>query len=291
MEFLEKMNLAVEYIEQRLESEIDYAELASLVGCSEYHLSRIFPFITGQSLSLYIRRRRLSRAAEELHQKAQNLIDIAVKYGYSSVDSFSRAFREIHGLSPAHVHGSNQSIRQYAKLTFSISIKGATAMTFRLVEKDQFWIVGVKKIVPIVFNGPNKDIDEMWGTVTMEMIQRWKSTSNVEPSGIISASTNFSEDRMLGAGTLDHYIGVATSSPNNSESASLVVQGGTWAVFEAVGNFPENLQNIWGRIYSEWLPSANYQVRKGPEILWNEGPDTKKPDFRSEIWIPVESKK
>jgi AraC family transcriptional regulator len=290
MEFLEKMNSAIEYIEERLEADIDYAELASLVGCTEYHLSRIFPFITGQSLSLYIRRRRLSRAAEELHQSALSLIDIAVKYGYSSVDSFSRAFREIHGISPAQVHSSHRSLRQYPKLTFTVSIKGADPMNVRLVEKMQFWIVGIKKNVPIVFSGPNKDIDAMWRTVSMEMVQRWKLKSDIEPSGIVSASTSFSEDRMLGTGTLDHYIGVATSSPTDSEPAMLLVQAGTWAVFESVGNFPEKLQNTWGRIYSEWLPSASYQIRLGPEILWNEGPDTKKPDFRSEIWIPVESR-
>ena len=65
---------------------------------------------------------------------------------------------------------------------------------------------------------------------------------------------------------------------------------GTWAVFEAVGDFPSNVQNIWGRIYSEWFPSSSYQLRKGPEMLWNEGPDTTKADFKSEIWIPIEKK-
>ena len=290
MEFLEKMNSAVAYIEDRLDSEIDYSALASLVGCSEYHLSRIFPFITGQSLSLYIRKRRLSRAAEELHHSSSDLLEIAIKYGYSSVDSFSRAFREIHGISPSQVASKPAAIHQYAKLTFTVSIKGANPMVFRLVEKELFWIVGIKKKVPIVFNGLNKDIDDMWSSVNMEMILRWKSISNVEPSGIISASTNFSEERMSGSGTLDHYIGVATATSSALEPSCLEVQGGTWAVFESVGNFPENLQNIWGRIYSEWLPSSIYQVRKGPEILWNESPDTTKPDFRSEIWIPVEAK-
>jgi len=291
MEFLEKMNSAIEYIEGRLDSEIEYSDLASLVGCSEYHLSRIFPFITGQSLSLYIRRRRLSRAAEELHRTSFELVDIAIKYGYSSVDSFSRAFREVHGVSPAQLVDKQTPFRQYPKLTFAVSIKGANPMNFRLVEKESFWLSGIMRTVPLVFSGPNKNIDEMWSSVTMEMIQRWKSKSRLELSGIISGSTGFSENRMRGTGTLDHYIGVAMSSPSDQESANLEIAAGTWAVFESIGNFPENLQNVWGRIYSEWLPSATYQVRKGPELLWNEGPDTRKVDFRSEIWIPVEAKK
>ena len=290
MEFLEKLNSALNYIEDRLDSEVNYRELASLAGCSEYHLSRIFPFITGQSLSLYIRRRRLSRAAEDLHTSVIDLLSLAVKYGYSSVDSFSRAFREIHGISPTQLSDQSASIRYFSKLTFSVSIKGATAMIYRLVEKGPFWIVGIKKNVPLVFSGPNKAIDDMWKSVTLEMVTRWKAASHAEPTGIISASTNFSDDRMAGGGSLDHFIGAATNEASLTEPATLEVQGGTWAIFESVGNFPENLQNIWGRIYSEWLPSSQYQVRKGPEILWNEGPDTKKPGFRSEIWIPVEEK-
>ncbi len=290
MEFIEKMNAAVDYIEEHLDTDIDYSALAHLVGCTEYHLSRIFPFVTGQSLSLYIRKRRLSRAAEELHKSDSDLLETAIKYGYSSVDSFGRAFREIHGISPSQVATNSPSVRLYPRLTFSVSIKGAAPMVFRLVKKERFWIIGIKRKVPLVFSGPNQDIDDMWRSLNMETIVRWKSQSNTEPSGIISASTNFSEDRMSGTGTLDHHIGVATTAPSETESSCLEVEKGTWAVFESVGNFPENLQNLWGRIYSEWLPASIYQVRRGPEILWNEGPDTTKPDFRSEIWLPVEEK-
>jgi AraC family transcriptional regulator len=132
--------------------------------------------------------------------------------------------------------------------------------------------------------GANPDIDAMWKSLTLDQIQSWKALSNTEPRGIISASTNFSDGRMSGNGTLDHHIGVATTSPSGS---SLEVSAGTWAVFESVGPFPETLQTLWGRIYSEWFPHSEFELRPGPEMLWNEGPDTSKPDFRSEIWIPV----
>src|SRR6185369_9445258 len=101
MDFLEKMNAAMDYVEAHLTGEIDYAELAHTAGCSEYHFSRMFPFVTGQSLSLYIRRRRLTQAALELRDSAE-LLELAVRYGYSSVDAFSRAFREVHGVAPSH---------------------------------------------------------------------------------------------------------------------------------------------------------------------------------------------
>ncbi|MBP7222658.1 MAG: GyrI-like domain-containing protein [Sedimentibacter sp.] len=118
-----------------------------------------------------------------------------------------------------------------------------------------------------------------------------KVLSNVEPTGIISASTNFSEGRMEEKGELDHYIGVATSSDETAEFDVLKIETSNWAVFESIGPFPETLQNVWGKIYSEWFLSSGYEVVEGPpEILWNESPDTGNPQYRSEIWISIKKK-
>src|SRR5699024_9128465 len=123
-----------------------------------------------------------------------------------------------------------------------------------------------------------------------DIVKRLKSLSDVEPKGIISASTNFSEGRMEEKGELDHYIEAATSGDKATEFDELEIEAGTWAVFESIGQFPETLQNVWGRIYSEWFPSSGYEAAEGPEILWNESLDTGNPKYRSEIWIPVKKK-
>ena len=108
--------------------------------------------------------------------------------------------------------------------------------------------------------------------------------------GLLSASTNISDSRMEERGELDHYIGVATTKEGVERFASLDVAACTWAAFEAVGPFPETLQNVWGRIYSEWFPTSGYEQDVGPELLWNESKDVSSPTFRSEIWIPVKKK-
>ena len=110
--------------------------------------------------------------------------------------------------------------------------------------------------------------------------------SNVEPKGIICAGANFAEGRNEGS-VLDQYIGVATTFAVPERWEALEVAASTWAVFTAAGKFPEALQNVWARIYSEWFPSSGYELAAGPEILWNESPDTARPDYKSEIWIPV----
>ncbi|MRB77882.1 AraC family transcriptional regulator [Bacillus bombysepticus] len=287
MDSLKNMNTAMRYIEDNLTNEIDFKEVARLALCSEYHFKRMFSFLAGISLSDYIRCRRLTLAAFELKNSNAKVIDVAIKYGYNSPDSFARAFQNLHGITPSEARNSSRSLKAYSPMTFQLSIQGGNEMNYRIEEKEPFRIIGITKRVPIVFNGVNEEIASMWKSLNPESIQTLKSLSNIEPNGIISASTNFSEGRMEEKGELDHYIGVATTKDCPEEFKQLEVAASTWAIFEAVGPFPDALQNVWGRIYSEWFPSSNYELAEGPEILWNEQKDISSPNFKSEIWIPV----
>ncbi|MGG0249004.1 AraC family transcriptional regulator [Peribacillus frigoritolerans] len=287
MDSLKNMNGAIKFIEENLTNEIDFKEVARLAYCSEYHFKRMFSFLAGISLSEYIRRRRLTLAAFELKNSNIKVIDIAIKYGYSSPDSFARAFQHLHGITPSEARSNGHSLKAYPPMSFQLSIKGGSEMNYRIEEKEAFHIIGIKKRVPIIFNGVNPEIASMWKSLEEKTINELKNLSNVEPLGLLSASANFSEGRLEEKGELDHYIGAATTRECPDNLTQLNVDASTWAVFEAVGPFPETLQNVWGRIYSEWFPSSNYEQREGPEILWNENKDITSPTFRSEIWIPV----
>ncbi|MFF2496897.1 GyrI-like domain-containing protein [Peribacillus sp. NPDC058075] len=287
MDLLKNMNGAIKFIEENLTNEIDFKEVARLAYCSEYHFKRMFSFLAGISLSEYIRRRRLTLAAFELKDNNIKVIDIAIKYGYSSPDSFARAFQHLHGITPTEARSNGHSLKAYPPMSFQLSIKGGSEMNYRIEEKEAFLIIGMKKRVPIIFNGVNPEIASMWKSLDEKMINELKNLSNVEPLGLLSASANFSEGRFEEKGELDHYIGAATTRECPDDLTQLKVDASTWAVFEAVGPFPETLQNVWDRIYSEFFPSSNYEQREGPEILWNENKDITSPTFRSEIWIPV----
>ncbi|MEC0273207.1 AraC family transcriptional regulator [Peribacillus frigoritolerans] len=290
MDSLKNMNGAIKFIEENLTNEIDFKEVARLAYCSEYHFKRMFSFLAGISLSEYIRRRRLTLAAFELKNNNIKVIDIAIKYGYSSPDSFARAFQHLHGITPSEARSNGHSLKAYPPMSFQLSIKGGSEMNYRVEEKEAFRIIGIKKRVPIIFNGVNPEIASMWKSLDEKTINELKNLSNVEPLGLLSASANFSEGRLEEKGELDHYIGAATTRECPDNLTQLNVDASTWAVFEAVGPFPETLQNVWGRIYSEWFPSSNYEQREGTEILWNENKDITSQTFRSEIWIPVMKK-
>ena len=265
MDSLTRLNKAITYIEANLTEEIDVQEAARLAYCSEYHFKRMFSFLAGISLSEYIRRRRLTLAALELSDSSMRILDIAIRYGYRSADAFTRAFQQMHGITPSEARQNGQHLKAFPRMTFQLTIQGGCEMNYRLEQKEAFHIVGLMKRVPSVF-------------------------PTVEPTGIIQASTNFSEGRMEEKGELDHYIGVATTETSHHFS-QLDVPACTWAVFEAVGPFPQTLQETWGRIYAEWFPSSGYEQVAGPEIVRHTSTDFSSPTFTSEIWIPLQKKK
>ncbi|EJR49854.1 hypothetical protein IIM_03728 [Bacillus cereus VD107] len=124
MDSLKNMNAAMQYIEDNLTNEIDFKKIARIAFCSEYHFKRMFSFLAGISLSEYIRCRRLTLAAFELKDSDVKVIDVAIKYGYNSPDSFSRAFQNLHGITPSEARNTSRSLKAYSPMTFQLSIKG-----------------------------------------------------------------------------------------------------------------------------------------------------------------------
>ncbi|MFD2706599.1 AraC family transcriptional regulator [Salibacterium lacus] len=288
MDSLQRMNDALRYVEEHLADTIDMEEAARTAYSSAYHFQRMFSFLAGMTLGEYIRRRRLTLAAVELQQGGAKVVDTAVKYGYHSPDAFTRAFQAQHGVSPSRAKKDGAPLQAYPPMTFQLTIQGGESMKYRIVQKESFSIAGLKKRVAVQFHGVSPEIEEMWQSLDSANIQELKALSNTEPSGLISASTHFSEGRMEENGTFDHYIGAATTNDVPVHWDELRVPASEWAVFEAAGAFPDALQDVWGRIYSEWFPGSGYEAAEGPEILWNESSDTTSTSFRSEIWIPVQ---
>ncbi len=181
MDSLKRMNDAMNYIEDNLTNEIDYKAVARIAHCSEYHFKRMFSFLAGITLSEYIRRRRLSLAAFELQNRNKKIIEIAVKYGYNSPDSFTRAFQHLHGVTPSEARNSGKQLKAYPLMSFQLSIRGGNEMNYRIEQKQAFNLVGIMKRVPIVFEGENPEITEMWQSLTMDKIEQLKKLSTIEP--------------------------------------------------------------------------------------------------------------
>lgn len=288
MNLLKHMNDALTYIEENLENDIDMAEVAKIARCSEFHFKKMFSYLAGITLLEYVRRRRLTMAGFELKGQHMKVIDVAIKYGYHSPDSFAKAFYQLYGINPSEVNKTGKSMKYFPRMTFQLTITGGSELNYRIETKEAFTIVGIKERIPLVYKGENPAITEMLTKITGDVYSKLQSLANVEPLGGYNASLNIRERENEEKAELDHLIGVATTKKDLLGLDSLHVVASTWVIFTVLGN-PANIQEVWGRIYTEWFPSSNYQVVEGSEILFTDR-DSSSPNYKSEIWIPVEKK-
>lgn len=286
---LANLNQAMDYIEEHLTEEVSFDELAKKTGISVYHFKRTFSFISGMSLAEYIKKRRLAEANLAL-LAGEKVTDVAFKYGYQSIEGFSRAFRDWSGQAPSEVM-KTQIQKTFPKFSFYIDIKGGQSMDVKLIEKPAFQIVGVSQKVPLQYQGENQAIMELAQRITPQQRAEMHTFDDVYPHQVVNASFDFQEGRTTEGGEMTHMIGFATLQENTYEDLEqLSVPAHTWAVFPNEGPFPQTLQETWARIFSEWLPSSGYQVVAAPEISFTQyqGPAEAK---YSEIWLAVTATK
>ena len=283
---LDRLNQAMEYIEDRLDPRIEAADVARTALTSEYHLRRLFSALAGMPLSEYIRRRRLTFAGAEVLAGDRTLLEIAVRYGYTSTEAFARAFRAMHGVGPGEARRTGAALESQPRLSFRLTVEGSSSMRYRIVEKDEFRVVGRKVRVPLVHEGMNPAIADFIRGLGQETLGRIEELSDQEPQGILGVSDNLDPSRAEGT-ELDSWHGVVSGAPVPDDMEALTVPAGTWAVFENSGPFPQALQYLWRDVFTQWFPSNPYRSRPGPEILRTRlSPDAAQAD--AELWIPVE---
>ena len=278
MEWVERLNQSMNYIEEHLTDEIDYGQLAKTACCSTYHFQRMFAYMAGIPLSEYIRRRKMSLAAVDLQGSTSKVIEIAEKYGYSSPTAFNRAFQSIHGIAPSAVRGEGVEVKSFPPIVFKISVKGAEEMNYRIETKDAFRIIGVSAPLDKQIENNFKEVPEMWQRAAMDgTIQRLAGLMDSPPMGLLGVSACGEEENWK-------YFIAVSSTKNGGEFEEYTVPAATWAVFTGEGT-NQSIQELEQRIITEWLPSSGYEYGSAPDIELYLNPDPE--NARYEVWIPV----
>lgn len=281
MEWIQRLNETIDYIEEHLTDKIDYEELGQIACCSSYHFQRMFTYMAGMPLSEYIRKRKMSLAAVDLQSGDGKIIDIAAKYGYNSPTAFNRAFQMVHGIAPSMVRKEGVSVKSFPPIIFKITIKGGEEMNYRIETKEAFRIVGVS--VPLY-----KDIEKnftvippKWQEVSMNgTLQRLIEMMDTPPMGVLGVSTCNDEEPWR------YYIAVSTSQ-SAAGFEEYTVPPSTWAIFSGSGT-NESIQELERRIVTEWLPASGYEYGNAPDIEVYLNPDPQNAQY--EVWIPVRKK-
>ncbi|MGG7165347.1 AraC family transcriptional regulator [Clostridium ihumii] len=267
MQYLNDMNRALDYIENNLQGKTDYEKIAQIACCSVYHFQRIFTFITGITLSEYIRRRKMTLAAFELQNSTIKVIDIALTYGYESPEAFTRAFQNLHGITPTAARSKGVSIKAFPRISFQISIKGVSEMNYKIVEKEAFQVYGIEGIFDTKDGGNLKAIPEFW----LEKLNNGECANLVKSSGYPSTVNSLCQYRKMD-GTIFPYMLCVMKTPLSNTAGYTVVDipKSTWAIFV---NEPHNIedtskaiQDLIARVYTDWLPTSNYELVEGYEF-------------------------
>ncbi len=284
MDWLERLNEAVGYIEDHLEGEIDYPHVAQLACCSLFHFTRMFSYIAGVPLSEYVRRRRMTCAALKIQQGQAKVIDLALSYGYDSPTAFSRAFASVHGVTPSAARKKGTVLKAYPRLHFLITIKGDTEMNYKIVHKEAFRVVGVMRHYDLSVEESFAQVPQFWAqTAQNGNMQKLIGLCDQEP-GIMGVCT------CMNGRDFDYYIACATDKRVPEGMVDYTVPACDWAIFECIGAMPEAIQQLQKRIVSEWLPTSGYEYADAPDIeVYSQG-DMSSPDYRSEVWLPVAKK-
>ena len=286
MEWLERLNQSLDYIEENLSGTVSYERAAQIACCSVFHYQRMFSYIAGIPLGEYVRRRRMTEAAFELQTNGMKVIDAALKYGYESPTSFNRAFQSVHGVSPVSARKEGVILKAYPRISFKISIKGDAEMNYKIETKNAFRIVGAKEHFLMDVEESFAKVPLFWQkAVQAGIIPILCGINDKPPFGIAGVST------CMNGKIFDYYIAAASDKPAPEGMEEYEVPACTWAIFDCVGPMPKAIQDLQTRIVSEWLPVSGYEYADAPDIeVYPEGDQTSD-GYKCEVWLPVAKKK
>ena len=283
MDLVTRMSLALAYVEDNLIGEINQEALARIACCSAYNFYRMFSFITDISLTEYIRRRRLTLAAIELQNGDVKVIDLALKYGYDSPVSFSRAFQTLHGVTPTQARIDGVTLKAYPRISFQISIKGEKEMDYRIESKEAFQVFGYEGVFNTDGSGIDSGIGQNNATHLNNPHELWNQNHANGAYEKLAADAGdlppfVSPDLCKVHGVCDYkqtepgtfaYMQCAFKGKNSKVDGYDVVNipAHTWVIFPSEkfdwNHVVEVVNNLNKRFYSEWLPTAEYEQVDG----------------------------
>lgn len=273
MNWIKQINEAMSYIEAHLADEISYDEVAKLAGCSVYNFQRMFSYIADFPLSEYIRNRRLTQAAFDVLRTDERIIDIALKYGYDSQDSFSRAFRKFHGVLPSVARKQTTALKSCPQLSFQVTVKGANSMKYQIEKWPAFKVAGyvykvnTEKAFEVIPNIWEKCMSDGTNQKLFDLLCK----TDYRPSGFLGIATGGQkgkEEEMEYIIGITNHVDVADCAyvPAPKDMKEFTYPAATWVIISTEGDTKESVQSIYKHFYSEWLPSSGYALANLPTI-------------------------
>ena len=302
MDWITGIQKAIDYIEENITEEIDYEKVAAESFSSSYHFQRVFSILCGYTLGEYIRLRRLSLAGAELASGKEKVIDIALKYGYDSPDSFAKAFQKFHGITPSQARADGSKLKSFSRLSIKISLEGGSTMNYRIEEKDEMILTGFKAHFTGAPYGKDREKQEEELFISTRGKQWFlKGASGDDDAYCVITSVDDNGYDYYYCHKLDSYerqnlYNHAVTGVDFVESLNLKtveIPKTTYVIFETSDTKSTicdyfDLLGLRIKILTEWMPEMGFQLAKGPELaVYHWKP---KNERNVQIWLPIEKK-
>lgn len=291
MDWITGIQRAIDYVEAHLTEEIDYAEVSKAACSSVFHFQRVFGILCGMTLGEYVRGRRLTLAGCELAAADVKVIDVALKYGYDTPESFSRAFARFHGITPSQARTCGNNLKSMSRLAVKLILEGGTVMDYRIEEKKAFKVIEKVKMFSMANESNLKEIPKFWTDAHTD--------GTIETLCGCCGGPLFSGDILgicYGDGCKDaeqfpYSIAAGYGGGSVPEGFRVnEIPSNTWAVFPCKGAMPKAIQDLWRRIYTEFFPASDYAPKNEIDFEVYPDGDVASADYVSEIWIAVKKK-
>ena len=293
MDWVSAMEICLTELEKSLLGPLCLEDIARKAGVSGLYLQKGFRFLTGYTMTEYVRNRRLYLAALEA-VKGERIIDLALKYGYETPESFTKAFARFHGLPPQQLRRDPGALRVFLPLRVSISIRGGEKMDFTVEPMPAMTMIGFQR--EFDSESAYREIPRFWD----EVMARYARGCECPGAAELSALERAVKENAIGEfglcvddlpGSRFRYLiaGQYRGGPVPEGLTLYDLPALTWAKFPCLGPLPGSLQAVNTRIFRDWLPgNPIYEIAAGMNLEWYS-PDCAPDDtqYRSAIWIPV----
>ncbi|MFD9625105.1 GyrI-like domain-containing protein [Peribacillus muralis] len=289
MGWIESIQTAIDYIEEHLLDDLTVESIARQANASAFHFQRTFTILTDSTVFDYVRRRRLTLAAQEIACTTEKVIDLAYKYGYDTPEAFSKAFRRQHGVSPSEARKYMGKLKFYERLVIQVILKGAKPMKYKILERDSFKLIGIKQEFSLVNEENLVGIPKLWEKVnadgTSDKLAKLNNGEIVGLLGVCVDKRAYEKNE-----TMDYWIAAEYTGKVPEPFSLLTIPASKWVAFEVHGPMPDAIQKAWKQIFSEWFPTSGYEHAGLPELEVYSNDDALNPDYYSEIWIPIKKR-
>lgn len=296
MAWVEILQQAVNYMEEHLLEEINYEDVARQVHMSSYEFHRAFSFLSDMTANTYIRNRRLSLAGQELSQTDAKVIDVALKYGYDTPESFTKAFTRFHGVAPKYTKKAGTQLSLFNPLIIKITMEGGRSMDYRMEQTKKMKLIALVRSFSnqIMNDEENHEIPDFWGEChekgLLEPIRKLRPDGKHDLYGLCSPAKKDETSFQYGIGVVidDDTLPFDEEAMIQKGYSIWDVEPSTYAVFKCMGEDGSCISEMWSRFYKEFLPQTGYESRESTdyEIYYEQG----EPGMFCELWIPVQEK-